>query len=147
MTGPRRPRSDDGSMLILMLGLIVVCALLIAVVVDASTLFLARMQLMSAADGAALSGAQAVDERALYTQPSSGFLPLDPVRVRQAVTQYLALDGDTDVEVLLVTTDGTTVQVAFRRQVHLPFLDLVSLGRHDSATVTARAAAQSPFVP
>ncbi len=134
-------------MLILMLGLLVVCALLIAVVIDASTLFLARMQLMSAADGAALSGAQAVDERALYTQPSSGFLPLDPLRVRQAVAQYLNLDGDSDVDVLEVTTDGTTVRVALRRQVHLPFLDLVTLGSRDSATVTVQAAAQSPFVP
>jgi hypothetical protein len=137
---------DDGSMLILMIGLVVLCLLLVAVVTDASTLFLARMHLISAVDGAALAGAQAVDQRALYTGPATGQLPLDPTGVRTAVDRYLVLDGDADVDVLSVSTDGAVVRVAFQRQVRLPFLDLVTLGATDSVTVTADAAAESPFI-
>jgi len=134
-------------MLLFLLGVVVLSALLVAVVVDASTLFLARMQLMSAADGAAISAAQAVDQRVLYTQPASGALPLDPTLVDEAVTRYLAVDGDRDVEVVSVTTDGTTVRVAFRRQVQLPFVNLITFGTRGSVTVDADAAAESPFVP
>jgi hypothetical protein len=146
MTSPEES-SDEGSMLLLMLGLVVMCALLVAVVVDASTLFLARMQLMSAADGSALAGAQAVDQRALYTGPATGQLPLDPTGVRSAVDRYLAIDGDGDVQVLAVSTDGAVVRVALRREVHLPFLNLVTLGANDTVTVTGDAAAESPYVP
>jgi hypothetical protein len=138
---------DDGSMLILMIGLVVLCLLLVAVVTDASTLFLARMHLISAADGAALAGAQAVDQEALYTGPATGQLPLDPAGVRTAVDRYLVVDGDTDVQVLGVSTDGTVVRVAFQRQVRLPFLNLVTLGAKDSVSVTADAAAESPLLP
>jgi hypothetical protein len=141
-----RQPDDDGSMLILMIGLVVLCLLLVAVVVDASTLFLARMHLISAADGAALAGAQAVDQRALYTGPATGQLPLDPVGVRSAVDHYLLIDGDPNVQVLGVSTDGTVVRIAFQEQVRLPFLNLVTLGARDSVTVTADAAAESPFV-
>ena len=137
---------DDGSMLILMIGVVVLCLLLVAVVTDASTLFLARMQLISAADGAALAGAQAVNQEALYTGPATGQLPLDPAGVDTAVDRYLALDGDPDVQVLGVATDGTVVRVAFQRRVRLPFLNLVTLGAKDSVTVSADAAAESPFV-
>jgi hypothetical protein len=139
-------RGDDGSMLLLMLGVVVISALLVAVVVDASTLFLARMQLMSAADGAALSAAQAVDRRVLYTQPSTGSLPLDPALVGEAVRRYLTIDGDDGVQVLGVSTDGETVRVSFRREVRLPFVDLVTFGSHGSVSVSASAAAHSPFV-
>ena len=134
-------------MLLFLLGVVVLSALLVAVVVDTSTLFLARMQLMSAADGAAISAAQAVDQRVLYTQPASGALPLDPTLVDEAVTRYLAVDGDRDVEVVSVTTDGTTVRVAFRRQVQLPFVNLITFGTRGPVTVDADAAAESPFVP
>jgi len=138
---------DEGSMLVLMLGLLVISALLIAVVVDASTLFLARMRLMSAADGAALAAAQAVDERVLYTQPTHGSLPLDPHRVGGAVLHYLALDGDTGVRVVSVTTDGEVVQVQLVEEVQLPFVNLITLGNRDGVTIRADAAARSPFVP
>jgi hypothetical protein len=141
-----RRHRDDGSMLILMIGLVVLSLLLVAVVVDASALFLARMHLISAADGAALAGAQSVDQRALYTGPATGQLPLDPAGVRDAVDHYLLVDGDPEVQVLAVSTDATVVRVSFQEQVHLPFLNLVTLGGTDSVTVTADAAAESPFV-
>jgi cobyrinic acid a,c-diamide synthase len=54
----RRSR-DDGSILVLSLGFIVICILALAVVVDASSVFLARRALQSQADAAALAGAQA----------------------------------------------------------------------------------------
>ena len=54
-----RSRSrDEGSILVLSLGFIVICILALAVVVDASTVFLARRALQAQADSAALAGAR-----------------------------------------------------------------------------------------
>ena len=53
-------RQDEGSILVLSLGFIVVCILAVAVVVDASAMFLERRSLQARADSAALAGAQAV---------------------------------------------------------------------------------------
>jgi hypothetical protein len=134
-------------MLVFMLGLIVVAALLIVVVIDASTLFIARLRLDSAADGAALAGAQTVDLATLYTGAGSGSLPVDRGRVADAVRNYLVLDGDTQVDVVTVSTDGTVVRVELAQRVRLPFVDLVTPGATDGVVVHTSAAATSPFLP
>ena len=86
---------DEGTVLVLILGLVSVVALLAAVVTDVSALYLQRRDLVSAADGAALAGAQAVDEATLYTEglPASGPLPLDEEAARAVVHEYLADAG------------------------------------------------------
>ena len=87
MTVLRRIGHDQaGTVLVLMLGLVVLAAALVVVVVDTSALFLARRSLVGAADATALSGAQSIDERAIYAGLGGESLPLDPGRVRQAVT-------------------------------------------------------------
>ena len=61
-------RQDEGSILVLSLGFIVVCILAVAVVVDASAMFLERRSLQARADSAALAGAQAVDLTDYYAR-------------------------------------------------------------------------------
>ncbi|MEY3734855.1 MAG: hypothetical protein RL347_2214 [Actinomycetota bacterium] len=86
-----RPR-DEGSILVLTLGFIVICILALAVVVDASTVFLARRALQSQADGAALAGAQAIDLGAYYARGASARIQLDASGVRAAVDRHVRRD-------------------------------------------------------
>lgn len=87
----RRPR-DEGSILVLSLGFIVICILALAVVVDASSVFLARRGLQAQADAAALAGAQAIDLDAYYADGASARIRLDPVGIRSAVERHVRRD-------------------------------------------------------
>lgn len=84
-----RFRRDEGSILILTLGFIVICVIALAVVVDASAMFLARRALQARADSAALAGAQAIDLQAYYAGGPAARIALDPPRVRAAVERQV----------------------------------------------------------
>ncbi len=84
--------SDEGSILVLSLGFIVICILALAVVVDASTVFLARRALQAQADTAALAGAQAIDVDAYYSGGAGTRIRLDPAGIRTAVERHVRRD-------------------------------------------------------
>lgn len=83
---------DEGSILVLSLGFIVICILALAVVVDASTVFLARRALQAQADSAALAGAQAIDPRAYYADGAASRIRLDTSGIRVAVERHVRRD-------------------------------------------------------
>jgi len=83
---------DDGSILVLSLGFIVICILALAVVVDASSVFLARRALQAQADAAALAGAQAIDLDAYYAEGAASRIRLDPAGIRAAVERHVRRD-------------------------------------------------------
>ena len=143
-------RNDDGTVMLLVLGLVVLAGLFVVVVVDASALFMARRDLLAAADGAALAGAQAVDEAAVYREGVHGSLPLDPRRVQLAVDDYLrfsGVSGSVDGLQVDVTTDGTTVRVELLAVVQLPVVNGVTPGAVDGVPVAATANARSAVLP
>jgi len=145
-------RTDDGSVLILILGLVVLAALFVTVVIDVSTLYLERRTLIAAADGAALAGAQAVDRATIYENglPSSGPLPLEADAAAVAAREYLVAHGiERDFPRLTVTIDTTetTIQVQLRAQVALPVTNGVTPGASDGVTVAASATARTPVIP
>ncbi|MFZ0325180.1 MAG: pilus assembly protein TadG-related protein [Actinomycetes bacterium] len=145
-----RNRPDDGTVLLLVLGLVVIAALLVMVVIDVSELFLARRGLLAAADGAALAGAQAVDEEAVYRDGVHGSLPLDRQRVRSAVDEYLASSGLTDTVGDLqvqVTSDTNTVHVELVGVVRLPVVNAVTPAAVGGVEVAASASARSAVLP
>lgn len=88
----RRRPGDDGSILVLSLGFIVICILALAVVVDASSAFLARRALQAQADAAALAGAQAIDLDAYYADGAAARIRLDPSGIRAAVERHVRRD-------------------------------------------------------
>lgn len=144
-------RGDEGSVLLLILGLVVLAALFVTVVMDVSALFLDRRELIAAADGAALAGAQAVDTRALYTQglPAAGPLTLDEDRARAAVRSYLLANGffdQYDDLGLEIVTTSTTVSVRLRAVVQLPVVNTVTPGAGDGVEVAATATARSAVI-
>src|SRR4029079_11288369 len=86
---------DDGSLTLLVIGYTLIAAVLSVVGVDVSKVFLAQRALSSAADAAALAGAQAVDRTAVYIDGAdcSG-LPGDPSLRQAAVDASAAEDAD-----------------------------------------------------
>lgn len=148
----RHDDSDDvGSVLLLILGLVVIAALFVTVVMDVSALFLDRRSLIAAADGAALAGAQAVDERSLYLNglPDSGPLTLDQDGAREAVDRYLVdagVVGDYDDLQYRVVVTSTTVRVELGATVQLPVVNTVTPGSSHGVRVEAVATAQSAVV-
>ncbi|MCZ3388283.1 MAG: pilus assembly protein TadG-related protein [Actinomycetia bacterium] len=143
-------RSDEGTVLLLILGLVVVAALLVAVVTDVSALYLKRQELIAAADGAALAGAQAVDEESIYRNglPASGPVPLDPVSAEQAVRDYLTDAGLLSARLeVTITTSTTTVSVVLRTRTDLPVASTVTAGASGTAAVSASATARTAVIP
>ena len=61
MSGRRRLRDDRGSMIPLVLGFLLVTTMLLTVVTDVGSMWLARRSLQATLDGAALAGSRAVD--------------------------------------------------------------------------------------
>lgn len=138
-------------MLLLIMGLVVLAALFVTVVMDVSALFLDRRDLIAAADGAALAGAQAVDAESLYTEglPASGPLFLDEVRARAAVQDYLIENGFFDRYAgfaVHVQTSPTTVRVELGALVQLPVTNTVTPGSGDGVQVRASATARSAVI-
>ena len=143
-----RRRDDEGTVLLLTIGMSVVLLLLVAVVVDVSKVILAKRALSSAADGAALAAAQRLDRDATLANGPGERIPLDPADVAAVVEQY---QDDADAEQpgldLTGTVDAGDVSVAVvdaRRKVSLPFvgwLGVVDVDLH------AQARAQSPVLP
>lgn len=116
----KRLEGDRGSVLILSLGLLVVCVLAVGVVVDASTVFLARRSLQAQADSAALAGAQAIDVEAYYERGASAGIRLEPTRVRTAVERYVRRSAG-DVRLRAVALDDDVVIVRLQGVVRPPF--------------------------
>ncbi len=146
-----RESGDVGSVMLLILGLAVIAALFVTVVIDVSALFLDRRALIAAADGAALAGAQAVDERSLYLHglPESGPLTLDEDGAREAVERYLVdtgVVGDYEDLTIRVVVTATTVRVELGATVELPVVNTVTPGSGHGVRVESVATAQSAVV-
>ncbi len=143
MTGGR----DEGSVSVLSIGLTAVLLVLVTVVVDVSAVFLAQRSLSGAADAAAVAGANALDEDAVYRGGAAGeVLPL--AGVQAAVEEQVAAGGvggrfpGLDVA---AGTDGGTATVVLGADVPLPFVGVVAPDATWRVEVTASA--RSPYDP
>jgi len=144
----RRPSGDDGSILLMSIGLFVVSLLLIWAVIDASVVFLARRDLTAAVDGAALTAAQEADADALYSGGAAADLALDPAGVGHAVQTYLDRmypAGQWPRQRITAGVDGTgrSVQVRGEREVTLPVFGTVTVTAKATATNHRRVAVTS----
>ena len=137
----RTLRDDEGSVLLLGIGLVVVCLLAMVIVVDASSAFLQRRALMSLADGAALAGAQAIDLDHYYAHGASTGTRLSSAGVAAAARAHLASAGS-EVTIEQIATDGVQVRVRLSAPVRLPFL---GLGRTE--VVRAQGSARLDYRP
>lgn len=141
----RRPSGDDGSVLVLMLGLFAVLLVLVGVVVDLSVVILAKRSLASAADGAAVSAAQAIDYGVFYSRGPGQGVPLSEDDVRSRVGTYAdaAMQGQPGLELAGRVEGGYTAVVTATRTVGLPFGGWVGVQAVDLSAV---AHASAPLV-
>ena len=139
----RRPRGDDGTILVLTLGFAGILVVVVGLVVNVSAVVLAKRGVASAADGAAVSAAQALSLTAVYERGLGGEIPLDQERAVQRVLAYQdgAQAGQPGLR-LSVRVDGATAVVTGVRTVTPPF-PLFGTGPRD---VTAVARARAPVV-
>ena len=140
-----RPRDDSGTILVLVLGFTAVLLMLVAVVINVSSVVLAKRALARAADGAAVAAAQELDLAVLYEKGlGAGTIPLSEAQVREAVERYQLRVAGSQPGVDLVgdvSDDGTTAIVQGVRQVELPFGKLLGF---QPVQVQAEARARAP---
>lgn len=136
---------DEGSVLVLVVGLAVVLMLLVAVVVDVSALVLQRRSLASTADGAAVSGAQGIDYPAFYAAGPGAGVPLSGSEVAARVAEYAAgaSEDQPGLQLSSAVEGGHVAVVTARRTVHLPLGSGLGVG---DVEVTAVARARAPVV-
>lgn len=141
-----RARDDEGSVLLLTVGLFAVLLLLVAVVVDASAVVLAQRSLSDSADGAAVEAAQQLDQAAFYATGVADGVPLSPPAVEATVADAAAA-ASTDQPGLAMsaTVEGGHVAVVrAERTVTVPFGGWLGVG---SVHLSATARSRSPLVP
>ena len=118
-------RDEEGSVLVLGIGLTVVVAAMLTVAVNIAVLWEQRTSLNSLADGAALAGAQAVDRSAVFTQGLEAALVLDPPEARRRVREYInraaRSSGLAGVTVERITVERTAVTVTLTAPPRAPF--------------------------
>jgi Flp pilus assembly protein TadG len=134
--GARRLRDERGAILIAGLLLALALMIVIGAAVDVGRAFIVRRELVSLADGAALTGSQAIDLEALH----QGRLALDPAEAQNAALQALAAEPALDAQ---ASASTGAVSVRVERRLPTVLLGLVGLR---TLTVSAQATA-SPRAP
>jgi uncharacterized membrane protein len=144
-----RRREESGQLLILICIYTLVAAFVLAVAVDASSVFLRRRALVAAADGAALAAAQSLDEAAFYRHGSRNSLPLDRAGAAAAVRRYVVANRLSNrftsfrVTSVRLSPDGRTIEVSVHCVVRLPFTGPF-VGSATRIPISATAAADAP---
>jgi hypothetical protein len=117
------------------------------VVVNVSSVILAKRGVASAADGAAVSAAQSLDLDALYARGLGVRIPLDRDRAARAVAAYEQQARASQPGLLLrvqIGDGGSTAIVQGVRSVELPFGRLLGF---QPVRVEAEARARAPVTP
>jgi uncharacterized membrane protein len=143
MTSRRRPQGDDGTILVLTLGFAALLLVVVAIVVNVSSVVLAKRGVASAADGAAVSAAQALDLDRLYADGLGGEVPLSYADADARVQAYAAqMQAAQPGLRLTLQLDGATAVVTGERVVRPPF-DVFGTG---DVVVRSVARSRTPVV-
>jgi Flp pilus assembly protein TadG len=134
MSGGARQRLQDERGAVLVAGLLLAIALLIVIgaAVDIGRAFIERRELVSLADGAALSGSQTLDLEALH----AGQLALDPSEAQTTALAVLAAEPQLRAQ---ASANSASVSVEVEREIPTVLLRLVGLR---TLTVKAQATAE-----
>lgn len=128
MTGLRlrpTPRDERGSITVLTLGMAMVILLGMALLSNAASVFIQRRELVAAADGMALAGAQAIDVDAIYRHGTASVLPVQragaPRAARAHATQSGYRTSIPGFRVSSIRVSAQTVTVTVAARVRVPF--------------------------
>jgi uncharacterized membrane protein len=132
---------ERGQTTVLIIGFVIVIAMTVAVVVDASAAYLRRQALSSLADGAALAAADGLQGEQVYTAGLGERAVVDPVAARGLVVDYLTSVGAGRRYpglVHAVETDGDRVVVRVAAPLDLP-IPIPGVARDARVAATAAA--------
>ena len=131
-------------MLLLVIGFAGILLVLVAVVAAVAAVVLAKRGVASAADGAAVSAAQALDLDAVYADGLGAQIPLSAAEAGARVEQYEGQVREQQPGLRLVLRlEGRTAVVTGSRTVRLPF----RLPGTGPVRVSAVARARAPVLP
>jgi len=131
--------TERGSILPLVAGLLALCGVFVVGVIDSTDLAIARTQLQSIADGAALAAAQSITPGNATVSNDRLVIALTPATIRSAARQFVRDTAVPGVRVIAATTtDGRTTIVTVARVWRAP-LDSDFLPIRLRLTATARA--------
>jgi uncharacterized membrane protein len=137
-------KDDRGSMIPLVLGFLIITTMLVTVVTDVGSMWLARRSLQAAVDGAALAGSREVDLGAIYSGRSRGPLTLDVPAASAAVRRFMTENPSSrqfrSLRLTRVQVSGSTVSVRAQATIAPPFLSLFNSGQ---VVITAAASAET----
>lgn len=140
-THPRRRRSESGQTAVLIIGFVLVVAMTVVVVVDATAAYLRRQALSSLADGAALAAADGIAGEQVYTAGLGEQAVVNPEVARALVDAHLASVGAGRRYpglVHAVEVDGERVVVRLATPLDLP-LPLPGVAAETRVTAIAAA--------
>ncbi len=148
------PSREDGGITILIIGLSMIALTLILGIITVTTVHLARMRLLDAADAAALDAADALDDR-IYADGVGTAVPLTDDSVWVAASESLGTRPMPDrmrawsLASGTGTPDGETAVVVLTGTADLPILSraVEFLGSSITLTVESRARADVELVP
>ncbi len=130
---------DEGSIMLLGIGMIGVCLLALAVITDSANAFIQQRELQSIADSIALAGAQGMDIQEYYRTGATQSTMLNAAQVRDiARTHANAMIADSDIELtnIAIEPDGKSVLVTLNAPLRLTFFDALPF---DPVEVSASA--------
>jgi cell division protein FtsL len=145
--GPlQHQNSEDGQLIVLIIGYVLLALLVATVVAAASSVYIEHKKLLSLADGASVAAADSFTLGQLENAAGSPNAMLSGARVRSAAVDYLDRDGAftrfSGLAVAPVTgsPDGSTALVVLSAAVHPPLVNfLVPDGIRIEASSTARS--------
>jgi uncharacterized membrane protein len=145
MPSARRGR-ESGQLTLLIIGFALILTLAVAVVVNASNVFLQRRSLASWADGAVVVAAQNLAYEELYGGVPLATLPIAESAAQDAVADYVA-ENDLagrfrELRVTSVAVDPATGRVTVALAASVPLVLMDGLG---AVPVTADSSAVAPF--
>jgi uncharacterized membrane protein len=146
MKGRPGTHRQEGQVLVLSIGFVLIALLVATVVMAASSVYLEHKKLLSVADGASVAAADSFTLGQLGNAGGTPSAVLSGARVRSAAVDYLGRNGAFDRFSALAVApstgspDGATAVVVLSAAVHPPVVNfLVPDGIRIEATSTARS--------
>ncbi len=139
---------EHGQVSLMIIGFLLVLTMAIAAITDATAAYLQHSDLDTVADGAALAGADALDEQVAYGFGVGGTPALDPALAEIRIRDYLRSTGAQerfDRLTLQSQISDNRIIVRVQARLHLP---LRLPGSAGAATITSTGAAElDPLEP
>ena len=132
-------KNDEGSIMLLGIGMIGVCLLALAVITDSASAFIQQRELQSVADSIALAGAQGIDLEEYYEVGATRSTRLNSSQAREIAKAHAAAmtaDSDTKLTGVAVEPDGRSIRVTLTAPLRLTFFDALPF---DPVQVSASA--------